>query len=103
MSFLRLAFSLRSRRKHKAWGASPRYFSQTASKPAQRATALPPAARAQGLIYRNLILGLAPQALFCRSLRELWLTGGAVGSGREVLLEEFGGGFEEVVGGYDAD
>ena len=31
------------------------------------------------------------------------LAGGAVGSGREVLLEEFGGGFEKVVGGYDAD
>ena len=33
---------------------------------------------------------------------ELWLTGGAVGSGGKVLLEELGGGFEKVVGGYDA-
>src|SRR6185369_10023548 len=39
--------SLRSRRKHKAWGASPRTENKKAIEPVKRATALPPALQAR--------------------------------------------------------
>jgi hypothetical protein len=60
--------SLRSRRQHKAWGASPRLPKQTAPKRMKRATALPPAPRARASLFHS-VLGLAPQALFCHLLR----------------------------------
>ena len=55
------------------------------------------AARCAGSIAISIsVLGLAPQALCCRLLRRLRKP-------REVLLEEFCGGFEKVVGSNDAD
>jgi len=71
----RRAQSSRSERQHKAWGASPRINeSKIDVEPAKRATAcdafgLSPTSRAQSRFLR--ILGLAPQALYCRLLRRL--------------------------------
>src|SRR6185369_9204727 len=65
--------SSRSERQHKAWGASPRIESSKRSSPRSgRCFGLSPAPRAQ-FVFRSTSLGLAPQALCCRSLRELYL------------------------------
>jgi hypothetical protein len=68
--------SLRSRRKHKAWGASPRLTCQIKERePAIAGERLEisrgrPFSRAS-LSFDDLILGLAPQALCLRLLRRL--------------------------------
>ena len=69
--------SSRSERQHKAWGASPRIAIIKSERAREAADSrihhtLPAASRAQP-IFRSVILGLAPQALCCRSLRELCL------------------------------
>jgi hypothetical protein len=67
--------SLRSRRQHKAWGASPRLAFDNQASPRQRVTAcrFHAVAPFHGLnrFFLILILGLAPQALCCHLLRRL--------------------------------
>src|SRR6266568_2701520 len=70
--------SLRSRRKHKAWGASPRKAAAEINEPVERAAAFTSIVeitlcRLLRRIDRDLVvdLGLAPQALCFRLLRRL--------------------------------
>jgi hypothetical protein len=65
-----MSLSLRSRRKHKAWGASPRGLSiKSIQARAAGESALPPVSQAANICSINL--GLAPQALCLRLLRRL--------------------------------
>src|SRR3569832_873318 len=72
-----MLLSLRSRRKHKAWGASPRLMDPkkwARARDSGRKTShftLSPVSRAPDLPFCVLILGLAPQALCLRLLRRL--------------------------------
>src|SRR5215204_1428778 len=63
------SLSLRSRRKHKAWGASPRIRSQKQARAREtgdsvKFTGFRPLSRAPTSFYWYLNLGLAPQAFY---------------------------------------
>src|SRR3569832_873319 len=71
------SLSLRSRRKHKAWGASPRIRTQKGKSGARetgdsvKCEVFRPLSRALAHFFGSINLGLAPQALCFRLLRRL--------------------------------